>query len=187
MTARLIYPLRTERLLLRPYGEDDLDELAGVFTDPEVMRFVGSGARTREQTAEVIVQANAHEREHGFSVWAVIEAATGRLLGECGLNLLDGTGPRVEVGYVLGRAFWGRGYATEAARESLRAGFVELCLPSIVAVADPRNFASLHVIDKLGMRYLGAEWHYGADLATYVLDGKDWGAKCSKGRGLSSR
>jgi len=174
VTRRLAYPLRSDRLLLRPYLEDDLSALFAVFGDPEVMRFVGGGARTREQTATVIAQASDHEREHGFSVWAMIERATGKLVGECGLNLLDGTGPRVEVGYVLGRAFWGRGYATEGARESLRAGFADLGLCAIAAVADPRNFASLHVIDKLGMRYVGAEWHYGADLATYELTREVW-------------
>ena len=104
------------------------------------------------------------------------------MIGECGLNLLDGTGPRVEVGYVLGREHWGRGFATEGARECLRAGFADLGLPAIVAVADPRNFASLHVIDKLGMRYVGAERHYGADLATYVLDRDDWHAAQEAGR-----
>ena len=70
-------------------------------------------------------------------------------MGEAGLQVLE-AGPDVELGYTLARAAWGRGYATEAARAVLRWGFAGLRLPRVVAVADPANAASLHVLDKLG-------------------------------------
>ena len=83
-----------------------------------------------------------------------MERASGRLVGEAGLQPLDG-GPDVELTYTLARAAWGRGYATEAARAVLRWAFAGLLLPRVEAVADPGNHASLRVLEKAGMVPLG--------------------------------
>jgi RimJ/RimL family protein N-acetyltransferase len=170
-------PLVTERLELRPFAPADLDDLLVVFGDPDVMRFVGSGRRPldRERLAESQGRVVEHWREHGFGPLAVVERATGRLVGEAGLQVLEG-GPEVEVTYTLARAVWGRGYATEAARAVLAWGFAGLGLGRIVAVSYPQNAASLRVIAKLGMRPAGEQRCYGALLAKFALTADEWHA-----------
>ena len=94
-------------------------------------------------------------------------------MGEAGLQYLE-AGPDVELGYTLARAAWGRGYATEAARAVLHWGFAGLRLHRIVAVADPANTASLHVLEKLGMARRGLRECYGAVMAEHALSLGGW-------------
>jgi len=95
------------------------------------------------------------------------------VVGEAGLQLLEG-GPDVEIGYTFARAAWGRGFATEAARAILRWAFAVLRLERVVAVADPANAASLHVLDKLGLRRLGMRHCYGAQMVESALSLSEW-------------
>jgi [ribosomal protein S5]-alanine N-acetyltransferase len=173
--ARL--PLRTERLKLRGFAAGDLEALCAVFGDPEVMRYVGVERRPleRAQLAASQERVREHWDEHGFGPLAVVERASGTLVGEAGLQVLDG-GPEVELTYTLARAAGGRGYATEAARAALAWGFAGLRLQRIVAVAYPRNVASLKVIAKLGMAPEGTQFCYGATLAKFGLAIDDWRA-----------
>ncbi len=108
-------PLITDRLEIRSLRADDADGLHRVFGDPEAMRYVGPNgrARTRAQTAENVARFMAAEREQGFGLWAAERREDGRMIGLCGLTLVEGTGPDVEVVYVLERPAWGLGYATE--------------------------------------------------------------------------
>jgi ribosomal-protein-alanine N-acetyltransferase len=169
-------PLHTERLILRRFADEDTERLLEVFGDPEVMRFVGRGVPF-DRDRLVVSQARVleHWRAHGFGPLAVAERATGRLVGEGGLQLLEG-GPDVEVTYTLARAFWGLGYATEAAAAVLEWGFGELGLTRIVGVAYPDNTASQRVLQKVGMRRLGLRRCYGAELVEYVAERPAGGA-----------
>lgn len=168
-------PLMTRRLELRRFTAADVEPLLAVFGDAEVMRYVGAERRPlgRDQVAAQLSTADAVWREHGFGMLAITERETGRLVGEVGLQHLE-DGPDVETGYTLVRAAWGRGYATEAAGAALRWGFAGLRLPRIVAVADPDNRASLHVLDKLGMTRCGMRDCYGAHMAEYALSLAAW-------------
>jgi ribosomal-protein-alanine N-acetyltransferase len=166
--------LLTPRLELRAFRPDDLDALAAIYADPEVMRYirggVSEGPRSREQTA-TSMDAYAEEwAQHGYGVWAVVNRADGLLLGVCGF--VD----RAEIGYIFGRASWGRGIATEAARACLWYGFERLGYEEIGAGAKRENVASLRVIEKLGMRHVandyfdlngGAYYHLSRD--DYIL------------------
>jgi [ribosomal protein S5]-alanine N-acetyltransferase len=168
-------PLVTDRLLLRPCVADDLEALCGVFGDPQVMRFVGAG-RAPLGRSEVLASQDrvaAHWEEHGFGPLTVVDRASGRVLGEAGLQLLE-EGPDVELTYTLARAAWGRGYATEAAQAVLRWGFCGVRLPRIVAVAWPDNAASLRVMEKIGMAGVGERECYGARLAEYAVTFGRW-------------
>ena len=140
--------LTTARLTLRPFAPDDLDALAAIYADPDVMRYINGGVRTREQTAASLAAYAEEWRTQGHGVWAVAETepATRRLLGMCGF--VD----RAELGYLFGRFAWGRGIATEAARDCLRFGFERLGYDTIGAGALKANAASLHILAKLGMR-----------------------------------
>lgn len=140
--------LTTERLTLRPFAPDDLDALAAIYADPDVMRHISGGVRTREQTAASIAAYADEWRAQGHGVWAVTatETKTGQLLGMCGFV------GRAELGYIFGRFAWGRGIATEAARACLRFGFEHLGYDAIGAGALKENAASLRILAKLGMR-----------------------------------
>jgi ribosomal-protein-alanine N-acetyltransferase len=170
-------PLHCGRLDLRRLSGADHEALAGVFGDPEVMRFVGAGRRPLDDAAvaAALVRAEEHWDERGFGPLAVVERASGRLVGEAGLQLLEG-GPDVELTYTFARAAWGRGYATEAARAVLLWGFAGLRLPRIVAVAHPSHAASLRVMHKLGMTPQGGRECYGARLDEGALTLGEWRA-----------
>ena len=174
--AAAVPPLVTERLELRRFTAADLEPLLDVFGDAEVMRYVGA---ERRPLGRGQVEAPARQRPrrdwsaHGFGLLAIVERDTGRLVGEAGLQHLE-AGPDIELGYTLARAAWGRGYATEAARAVLRWGFAGLRLHRIVAVADPANTASLHVLEKLGMTRRGRRECYGAVMAEHALSLGAW-------------
>jgi [ribosomal protein S5]-alanine N-acetyltransferase len=125
-----------------------------VFGDPEVMRFSDGGARTPEGTLERVRGLVEHQERHGFSKWGVCERASGALIGDCGMQLLEG-GPDVELGFHLRPSSWGRGYATEAARACLDAAFTAIGLAEVIAIVAPGNAASVRVLEKIGMRPAG--------------------------------
>ncbi|WP_328467887.1 GNAT family N-acetyltransferase [Streptomyces sp. NBC_00448] len=145
----------TERLLLRGWRDEDLVPLADIYADPEVMRFIGAGAtRTYEQTAASFAMLRQEWRDRGYGMFAVEVRATGELAGWVGMTVpafLPEILPAVEIGWRLGRAHWGRGYATEAAREALAYGFDEAGLDRIVSVCNVEHHASRRVMTKLGM------------------------------------
>jgi RimJ/RimL family protein N-acetyltransferase len=155
----VIHPtVETERLVLRPWRPaEDLDALAAMNADPEVMRFVAPNRPlTREETAAQLERFVAHWDEHGFGLWAVVPRdGDGRLIGFAGLAIpwfLPQIRPAVEVGWRLASGAWGRGYATEAARASVAFGFERPGLRSIVCAIEPGNARSMRVAEKLGMR-----------------------------------
>jgi RimJ/RimL family protein N-acetyltransferase len=143
----------TERLLLRRPRPDDADAFAQMNADPEVARYVSaSGPLTRAQSDLLLRGIVAHWDDHGFGLWTVEPRGGGPAMGFVGLQhprvaALDG---EVEVGWRLGRAHWGRGYATEAAAEAVRHAFAERRLARLVCLVDPDNRASLRVAEKLG-------------------------------------
>jgi ribosomal-protein-alanine N-acetyltransferase len=140
----------TARLSLRPFTADDLDDLVGLFGDPDVMLHIGKGVRSRAETKESLDRTMGYWSRLGLGMWAVHEKDTGRFVGRCGLQPLADSGD-VELGYAYHRAFWGRGLATEGSVAALRFGFETLALPRIVAIARPENTASWRVMEKLGM------------------------------------
>jgi RimJ/RimL family protein N-acetyltransferase len=145
--------LETERLLLRPLRQDDLDEYAAIMADPEVVRYLGSPPMTRDQAWRHIALMLGHEQLRGWTNNAVVETATGRLLGRCGLWQPEGW-PGVEVGWALGRFAWGRGFATEAAIAWRDWAFANLDVDELVSVIHRDNEPSKRVADRIGHQYL---------------------------------
>jgi RimJ/RimL family protein N-acetyltransferase len=159
--------VETARLHLRVFRPDDLDDLAALLDDPDVMRYVADGKpATREETALALDSIIRHWQSHGFGRWAVIDKESENFIGFGGLRSLMGT---PEVVYHFAKAFWGRGLATELARASLRYGFEEHRFEQIVAVAVPENAASIHVMEKLGMRYVRHTNIYNMDVVQYRI------------------
>jgi ribosomal-protein-alanine N-acetyltransferase len=142
----------TARLHLRPFVPGDFEDLFRLYSDPDVMRFIGQGVRSREETEQGLARGIGHWRDRGFGMWAAFDRASGRFVGRCGIQPLLDTG-EVEVGYALHREFWGRGLATEGSLAALRFGFQTIGLSRIVAIARPENAGSRRVLEKAGLTY----------------------------------
>ncbi|MDP6833114.1 MAG: GNAT family N-acetyltransferase [Alphaproteobacteria bacterium] len=152
--------LATERLILRLFTMNDLDDLIPIYADPEVMAIRKLGVQTPEQTAAELSAIVDHWRQHGFGLWAVIDRQDSRLLGECGLRYRDPVlagDSEIEISYGLAKSAWGRGLATEASLAAVAHGFDVTGLHEIVAVAKASNRASHRVMEKLGM-HLTETW-----------------------------
>jgi len=164
--------IETERLLLRMFCPEDLDELATLFRDPEVMRYVGEGQPVnREEADKALHSIIRHWQTHGFGRWAAVNRETREFVGFGGLRSLFGT---PEVVYHLATAHWGKGLATELARASLRFGFEDRKFERIVAIAKPLNAASIHVMEKLGMSYEKHASYYGIDVVQYGISREEF-------------
>jgi RimJ/RimL family protein N-acetyltransferase len=159
--------IETDRLLLRKFRPDDLDDFAAMFADPDVVRYVGDGRPADRDEANRALQSSLrHWQLNGFGRWAALDRTTGNFIGFGGLRSLFGT---PEVVYHLGKEFWGKGYATELARASLRFGFEDRGFNRIVAIAKPENVASIHVMEKLGMSFEKHARYYDIDVVQYQI------------------
>jgi ribosomal-protein-alanine N-acetyltransferase len=147
--------LETERLTLRWFQMSDFDALLQIFGDAEVMHF-GYGVQTREWIQNWLRQRVDDDEHNRTTVWAVIEKASARVIGYCGLFYFPDIGgkPETEIGYRFNRQSWGLGYATEAARAVCDYAFHTLGLARLIAMIDPHNTTSVRVAEKLGMRYV---------------------------------
>lgn len=152
-------PLKTQRLLLRPWRPEDREPFAALNADPDVRRYFGD-LLTREQSDAAVDRLERHLAEHGFTFWAVEVPGVAPFIGFIGLihTPFDASfTPAVEIGWRLARAHWGHGYATEGAREALRFGFDCLGLDEIVAFAVESNAPSRAVMERIGMTHDEAE------------------------------
>jgi RimJ/RimL family protein N-acetyltransferase len=164
--------VETARLRLRMLRPEDLDDLAALFADPEVMKYVADGKPTsREETRKALDSIIQHWRRHGFGRWAVEDKTTGEFVGFGGLRSLFGV---PEVVYHFATRHWGNGLATELGRASLRYGFETHRFARIVAIAKPGNAASIRVMEKLGMRYEKDAIYYGIDVTQYEINREDF-------------
>lgn len=143
--------LRTPRLVLRQWREEDREPFAALNADPEVMRWFPA-TLTREQSDALVDQQRTLLAERGWGLWAV--EADGAFIGFVGLaepRFDAHFTPAVEIGWRLARVGWGHGYATEAARVAVSFGFDELRLGEIVSFTTVRNHRSRRVMERLGM------------------------------------
>ena len=160
--------LETERMRLLPWKPDDWLLLRPIASDPAVMRYISDGKPwPDERIREFVSRQLAHFDKFGYCLRKLVHKETSEMIGFCGLQPLDGT-PETEIGWWLARAWWGKGLATEAARTALHDGFERAGLERIVAVAMPANRASLHVMEKLGMKYERETTHRGFSVVLYA-------------------
>jgi RimJ/RimL family protein N-acetyltransferase len=165
-------PIHTERLRLRPFTEDDLDELHAMWSHPDVGPWIGGAHTDRSKSVETLGEHLRHQHRHGFGFWAVEERDTGRLLGEVGLMLFEGRGPEIEIGWCMTRETWGGGYAREAAAKWLEVGFGRLGFQRVIAVILPGNERSIRLARVLRMRQTGTRDAYGHEHLLFEL-GRD--------------
>jgi RimJ/RimL family protein N-acetyltransferase len=145
--------LRTDRLLLRRWRLDDLEPFATLNSDAEVMEHFQKPL-SREESDAFVMRIEAEFDECGFGLWAVEVPGHAPFVGFVGLHRVPFDAPftpAVEVGWRLAHAHWGQGYATEAARASVRYGLEEAGLDEIVSFTTPGNVRSWKVMERLGM------------------------------------
>jgi RimJ/RimL family protein N-acetyltransferase len=177
-------PIETDRLLLRPFVLEDLDELHAIQSLPEVHRYLYSHARShdevREKLEERLDKYSTLTSEGDAVLLAVVVKDSGAMIGDVLFHWLSAEHMQAEIGYVLHPDHHGRGYATEAARALLRMGFEQLRMHRIVGKLDGRNAASARVLEKLGMRreahfreneFVKGEW---TDEIVYAILASEW-------------
>jgi [ribosomal protein S5]-alanine N-acetyltransferase len=157
--------LETERLVLRAPVPEDVEALAPMYADPEVMRYLGDGRTlTRKETERSVRRMMDGWRSDGFGLFTTVRKEDETVIGRVGLIVwnpetwqvtsADANGPtELEVGYTIGRPFWGLGYATEAAAASRDFALRELGAERLIALIIHGNDASENVARKLGFTY----------------------------------
>lgn len=144
-------PIRTRRLVLRELTQSDFDALFRILADPVVMEHYDSVADEAETRRWLDGIRKGYERD-GHSFWAVVLPDAGEMIGICGLLAQPFEGKVYqEVGYLLAKRWWGRGYATEAARAVRDAGFERFGYDHLISVIEPANAPSVRVAERIGM------------------------------------
>ncbi|UVE18428.1 GNAT family N-acetyltransferase [Pseudomonas sp. LS44] len=179
--------LETPRLYLRRWQAADLEPMAALCADAEVMRYFPAPL-SRAETEALLARIHAHFAEHGFGPWALQRKDSGALIGFTGLGRVNFAAPftpAVEIGWRLARAHWRQGFASEAARAALQCAFERLELAQVVSFTTLSNLPSQGVMQALGMRRDAADDFDHPGLAAgdplrrhvlYRLDRADWQA-----------
>jgi RimJ/RimL family protein N-acetyltransferase len=157
--------LETERLLLRPPEERDVDAYLEIYGDADVMRFLGGATASRDDVVAIVERMRRHWERHGLGLFSVVRKEDERLLGRVGFLLwdpvrwvnamraeLDGD-LELEIGWTLGSEHWSRGYATEAAVACRDLALRELGRTRIVSLIDRDNAASIRGAERIGETY----------------------------------
>ena len=161
--------LETDRLLLRMWRNEDFEPYAKMCADLEVMHFLGGKALDRAEVWRHMAFLVGHWHFRGYGPWAVEEKATGQFLGRIGfLNPEDW--PGFEIGWILNRQSWGKGYATEGATRALKYAWEELGMTHVISLIHANNKNSIRVAERLGEKEEGKTQIFGRDVLIYGID-----------------
>lgn len=150
---RSMFRIETERLLIRPWSDDDRPRFKEMLQDTEVTRYTHGGKRYSDSDVDEFFTRQARQlAQHDVCMGAVIEKSSGALIGIAGTQPLGTTGD-LEIGWIFAREVWGRGYATEAGAAVVRHVLDTLARPRVVAIIHPDNEPSKRVAARLAMRY----------------------------------
>ncbi len=159
----------TKRLILRGFQEEDLDAYAEMSGSEEVMRYIGTGKpMSRSESWRGMATILGHWQLRGYGMWAVEERQSGEMLGRVGLWNPEGW-PGLEIGWTIRRAFWGRGFATEAGKVAIEYAFEELQQSHVISLIRPENIASRRVAEKLGEKLEGSTEIFGSEALIYGI------------------
>ena len=164
--------LQTERLLLREMEDEDFSALCRMLRDPEIM-YAYEHAFSEEEAWDWLRRQQERYRRDGFGLWGVAEKATGEMVGQCGLTwqpLGDGT-QMPEVGYLLEKAAWHKGYAAEAARACRDYAFDTLGFDEVCSIIRDNNLPSQAVARRNGMTAKGrlVKHYYGMEMPHIIF------------------
>jgi len=162
--------METERLFFRYYEEKDKADFINLFTDAEVMKYVGDGMLTEAQAEAFWQKLFEKLYPQGFNIRAVFEKEKSKYIGHAGIY------PRLtkkedwEFVYFLNRDSWGKGYATEIARRIIEYSFEELNLPKVYATVDDEHSTSIRVLEKAGMNFERYEFDDDGRFSVYSVE-----------------
>ncbi|OAB40838.1 GNAT family N-acetyltransferase [Paenibacillus glacialis] len=152
----MITELHTERLHLRKMEVSDSSSLFQIWSDPDVIRFMNISSFSDENQAKGMIELLDELAQCNKAVrFAIIELESNKIIGSCGYNSLDFDNGRAEIGYDIAKAFWGKGYASEAICSLLDYAFSCLKLNRIEAKVEPENVNSINVLQKLNFKFEG--------------------------------
>jgi RimJ/RimL family protein N-acetyltransferase len=168
--------LETERLILRPFCEQDVDIMAQLFANPDFMRF-SLGPYTRERTRAVLQKFLSWERVSLLSQFAVVLRENNQVLGYCGFLHHPEVPNEIEIGYRIDPGHWNRGLITEAARAVRDHGFRDCQLSRVISLIHPDNVPSRRVAEKNGMHVEKEITFRGFPTLVYAITRQQWLAK----------
>ncbi len=168
--------VQTERLLIREFEEGDLDPLAAMLSDPDVMRFSVNGVMSREKSLNFLKSCMEQYQQYGYSSWTVETLEDKSFVGFVGLAVSDASGdPKaVDIGYRLAKHYWGKGFATEATRAIVKHGFQNLGIQKITCVVIPEHDASIKVAEKIGFSDFIDSEEGGLAVRRYEMTQDEW-------------
>ena len=166
--------IQTPSLRLRHLERSDAGVLHRIYQTEGILRyFPTTTPPPLERVEHFIVGQHNHWEEYGYGNWGIVPEGDNEITGWAGLQFLPELN-ETEVGYLLDKPFWGRGFATEAAQASIRDGFERCGLDHIIALVHPDNIASRRVIEKCSMEYVETIHLWGIDLMRHRIDLNDW-------------
>lgn len=162
--------MQTDRLTLRPLLPADTESLHRIYQNEGVLRYFPNPLPPPLETVQKFITIQqAHWEKYGYGDWGILPEGAQVIIGWAGLQYLPEL-DETEVGFLLDRPCWGRGYATEAAQASLRFGFKQFSLDHIIALVHPDNLASIRVIEKCAMTYVDTIRLWGIELMRYRIE-----------------
>ncbi len=166
--------IKTDRLILRRMREDDAEALFDIFSDPVAMHYFGV-VFDRPRMNKWVKDNLEHEQRHGYSLLSVVLKDNSEVIGDCGFETDEIDGKLiVGIGFDFKRSYWGKGYATEAAKAVLEYGFTNFEFGSISGWIDPKNIPSQRVAERIGMSVDKYVDRGGKKYALYSIKKKDW-------------
>jgi [ribosomal protein S5]-alanine N-acetyltransferase len=160
--------IETERLLIRKWDlARDVDDALEIYGDLQTMRFIPCGALNREQTERLLTRFVERDDRDGFGIWPVVLKSERRVIGECGITYIPCHENDIEIAWIFNRAYYGKGYATEAARAVKEYAFAQAGVAQLYALIDRANAASIAVANRLGMDFDRVIRAYRRDLMRY--------------------
>lgn len=160
----------TPRLLLRQFTVDDAPLILELNSDPEVIKYVHEPLlTTEEQAKKVINDIILPQYKKNLGRWAIFTKHNNEFIGWCGLKLLAAKN-EIDLGYRLQRAFWGKGFATEAASKAISYGFKSLNLKTITGKAHSENISSINILKKIGMQFIRNEVEDDCPIVIYNIN-----------------
>jgi len=166
--------LETERLILRPFRQEDVDAMAQLFANPDFMRFSLGAFSERKQTVDFIEKVMGWDRARMPSQFAVVLRAHDAPIGYCGFFHHPEVPGEVEIGYRLHPDYWNRGLITEAARAVRDHAFTDLKLPRVISLVHPENIPSRRVAVKNGMKVEKEITFRGFPTLVYAIIREEW-------------
>lgn len=168
--------IETSRTILRKFTMDDLEDVASIFSNPRVMKYLGLNGQpvSRDETREILKSMIRLWQTRGYGRMAVVSKKNNKLIGIAGLRYYEGD---AELFYLLDEPYWGKGLATEIGQAVLEYGFETFDFSRIIAVTRPANAASSRVLEKLGLRFEKTDVIEGIRAHRYSVTQKDFQSK----------